>query len=230
MSLRLLKLFFAIGAPNYAYRFVMDIFADSSAAQVVTVGSTFHPRDTTIKHFMFPATLTKHMNCHFYPVVLRDAEVMINLPLKSSLMVEENIFFPDMSNPLGPPPPTINTIGDVDTGMVFRSAYYELCTQPNDVLCPLIMHLDRICIDQRGRCSLEPGQATLGVWKVLTRNDKIWWIPDSLDESCSKSRLRITLLLCSVPEYMDQGTQFKPEHLMNENRSGRIGTNKKTVL
>jgi hypothetical protein len=117
MSLQLLKLLCAIGAPNYAYRSVMDIwdiFADSSAVQVlVTVGSTFHQRDTTINHFanrfwlnkVFPTTLTKHMNGSSYPVVLHNAEVMINLPRKSALMVEENMLFPDMSNPLGPPPP-----------------------------------------------------------------------------------------------------------------------------
>jgi hypothetical protein len=131
MSSQLLKLLHAIGAPNYAYRSVMeiwDISADSSAAQVlVTVGSTFHQRDTPINHFanifwlnkLFPTTLTKHMNGRSYPVVLHNAEVMINLLLKSALMVEENMLFPDMSNPLGPPPPTINIFDDVDTGMVF---------------------------------------------------------------------------------------------------------------
>jgi hypothetical protein len=32
------------------------------------------------------------------------------------------------------------------------------------------MYLDRICIDQHGRCSLEPGYATLGIWNEATRN------------------------------------------------------------
>ena len=61
-----------------------------------------------------------------------------------------------LDNPFGPPTPTVETIRDVDTGHVYRSTYRELCTQPNNVLCPLIMYLDRICIDQHGRCSLEP--------------------------------------------------------------------------
>lgn len=185
LSLKLLKLLRSIGAPMYAYRHIMDIFVGSSASQVVSVGSTFRQRDTAIKHFakrfrlhkLFPTTLTKHMNGRSYPVVLHDAEVMVNSLLKSSLMVEENMLFPDMSDPLAPPPPTIDYIADVDTGSVFRSTYHELCTEPNDVLCPLIMYLDRISIDLHGRCSLEPGYATLGIWNLSTRNKAEAWRP-----------------------------------------------------
>ncbi len=185
MSLRLLKLLRAIGAPNYAYRSVMDIFADACSSKVVNSSSTFRQRDTAIRHFanrfrlhkLYPTTLTKHMNGRSYPVVLHEAEVMIQSLLKSSLMVEDNMLFPDMDNPLAPPPSSVETIADVDTGQVFRSAYGNLCTRPNDVLCPLIMYLDRICIDQHGRCSLEPGYATLGIWNVTTRNKAEAWRP-----------------------------------------------------
>jgi hypothetical protein len=64
----------------------------------------------------------------------------------------------------------VETIADVDTGQVFCSAHGHLCTRPYYVLCPLIMYLDRICMDQHGRCSLEPGYVTLGIWNVATRN------------------------------------------------------------
>jgi hypothetical protein len=37
------------------------------------------------------------------------------------------------------------------------------------------MYLDRICIDQHGRCLLEPGYATLGIWNVATRNTTEAW-------------------------------------------------------
>jgi hypothetical protein len=117
------------------------------------------------------------MNGRTYPVVLHDAEVMVQSLLKSSLMVEENMLFPDMDNPLAPPPPTVETIADADTGQVFHSAHGHLCTRPNDVLCPLIMYLDRICIDQHGRCLSEPGYATLGIWIVATRNKAEAWRP-----------------------------------------------------
>jgi hypothetical protein len=72
------------GAPHYAYRSIMDIFADALASKVVTAVATFCQRDTAIKHFtnrfrlekLYPTTLTKHMNGHSYHVVLHDAEVM----------------------------------------------------------------------------------------------------------------------------------------------------------
>jgi hypothetical protein len=80
----------------------MDIFSDALASKIVTAGATFHQRDTAIKHFakrfrlekLYPTTLTKHMNGRSYPVVLHDAEVMVQSLLKSSLMVEENMLFP----------------------------------------------------------------------------------------------------------------------------------------
>jgi hypothetical protein len=110
MSLKLLKLLRLTGAPHYAYTSIMDIFADALASKIVTAGATFRQRDTAIKHFakrfhlekLYPTTLTKHMNGRSYPVVLHDAEVMVQSLLKSSLMVEENMLFPDMDNPLPP--------------------------------------------------------------------------------------------------------------------------------
>jgi hypothetical protein len=46
LSLKLLKLLRAIGAPNYSYCSIMDVSSATSA-----VSSTFRQRDTTIKHF-----------------------------------------------------------------------------------------------------------------------------------------------------------------------------------
>jgi hypothetical protein len=111
MSLKLLKLLRLIGAPHHAYQSIMDIFADALASKVVNAGATFRQRDTAIKHFanqfrlakLYPTTLTKHMNGRSYPVVLHEAEVMVQSLLKSFLMVEENMLFPDMDNPLPPP-------------------------------------------------------------------------------------------------------------------------------
>jgi hypothetical protein len=87
------------------------------------------------------------------------------------------MLFPDMSDTLAPLPSTINIIADVDTGSLFCSAYPELCNEPNDVLCPLIMYLDCISIDQHGRCSLESGYVTLGIWNLSTRNKAKAWHP-----------------------------------------------------
>jgi hypothetical protein len=95
-TLKLLKLLRLIGAPNYAYRSILDIFADALASKVVTTGSIFCERDTAIKHFanqfrlekLYTTPLSKDMTGCSYPVVLHDAEVMVQLLLKSSLMVK----------------------------------------------------------------------------------------------------------------------------------------------
>jgi hypothetical protein len=198
MFLKLLKLLRLTRAPHYPDQLIMDIFADALASKVVTAGATFRQRDTAIKHFanrfrlekLYLTTLTKHMNGRSYPVVLHDAEVIVQSLLKSSLMVEENMLFSDMDNPLAPPPPMVETIANVRTGQVYSSAHGHLCTRPNDVLCPLIMYRDRICIDQHGCCSLEPGYATLGIWGVATRNKAETWRKPCL-----------VMLKCRYPEW-----------------------------
>jgi hypothetical protein len=48
LSLKLLKLLRAIGAPNYAYGSIMVILSGTSAAQLVNVGYNFQQRDTAI--------------------------------------------------------------------------------------------------------------------------------------------------------------------------------------
>jgi hypothetical protein len=148
----------------------MDIFADALASKIVTAGATFRQRDTAIKDFsnqfrlekLFPTTLTKDMNGRTYPLVLHDAEVMVQSLLKSSLMVEENMLFPDMDNPLCLRLLPMSTRARYS---VLRMVIFVL----DHVLCPLIMYLDCICIVQHGRCLLEPGYATLGIWNVATK-------------------------------------------------------------
>jgi hypothetical protein len=112
MSLNLLKLLRLTGAPHYAYTSILNIFADALASKIVTAGATFCQRDTARNYFakrfrlekLYPTTLTKHMNGCSYPVVLHDAEVMVQLLLKSSLMVEENMLSLTWTTPWPPTP------------------------------------------------------------------------------------------------------------------------------
>jgi hypothetical protein len=89
----------------------------------------------------------------------------------------------------------VETIADVNMGQVFRSVHGHLCTGPNNVLCPLIMYLDPICINQHGRSSLEPGYATPGIWNVATRNKAEAWRPLEVTFPISTffPRMRISL-------------------------------------
>jgi hypothetical protein len=63
--------------------------------------------------------------------------------LKSAMMVDTNMLFPDLKIYLCPPPPMVKIIGlgpptpmvksvsDIDTGKIYHSAHGELCTKPN---------------------------------------------------------------------------------------------------
>jgi hypothetical protein len=155
LSLRLLKLLRALKTPNYAYRKIMNLFADAAQANV-SLSSTFRSREAAIKHFgkrfglesLAPMTLTKHLKDRSYPVVQHDCEVMIKSILFSSLMVEENMLFSDPNNPLAPPPLVSATLGDIVTGDAYGRAHRRLCTEPNHMLCPLILYLDKVTIDR----------------------------------------------------------------------------------
>ena len=84
MSIRLLKLLWAIGAPHHAYRSIMDIFADGQQAKA-SVTTSFRSRDSAIKHFadrfqlgpLQATTLTKRRLGRSYPCVMHQACVMI---------------------------------------------------------------------------------------------------------------------------------------------------------
>ena len=107
MSIWLLKLLWAISAPHHAYRSIMEIFADGQQAKA-SVTTTFWSRDAAIKHFadrfqlgpLQATTLTKRRFGQSYPCVMHQARVMIESLLYSSLMVEENMLFPNANDPM----------------------------------------------------------------------------------------------------------------------------------
>ena len=59
-----------------------------------------------------------------FPIVTDQAQALIHSLLTSSLMDDDsNLLFPDLNNPLAPPPLEINTLADIDTGRIYRCAY-----------------------------------------------------------------------------------------------------------
>ena len=40
--------------------------------------------------------------------------------------------------------------GDIDTGEWFINTQEELCKQPNDILCPLILYIDKTHVNNHG--------------------------------------------------------------------------------
>ena len=184
LSIRLLKLLRAIGAPHYAYRSIMDFFADAQQAKAsVTAG--FRSRDSAIKHFadrfqlapLQATTITKRRLGRSYPCVMHQARAMIESLLYSSLMVEANMLFPNSDDPLGPLPATVEIVGDIDSGRYYRAAHQRLKTAPNVLPCPILAYMDKIALDCHGHLSLEGWYFTIGLFQRRVRNKPGAWRP-----------------------------------------------------
>ena len=113
---------------------------------------------------LFPTTLTKTVHGRSYPVVVHDAQAMVQSLLYSGLMQESNMLFPNLNDPLAPPLAIQPTVGDIMTGRAFYKAHKLLCMEPNHILCPFIMYLDKLTVDCHGHLSLEPLYFTLGLF------------------------------------------------------------------
>ena len=139
-------------------------------------------RHTTINHFserfsmkgLYPTVLTQPspLNNRFYPVPVHNAQAMIESLLYSSLAKDDNnLLFPNPDDPLAPPAPSVvQNIADIDTGDVYRTAYKNLCTRPNQVICGIICYIDKLATDQHGHVLLEPVYFTLSIFNKKTRN------------------------------------------------------------
>ena len=86
------------------------------------------------------------------------------------LMKADNLVFHD--NPLEDPNKNDkSTIKDVNDGSCYKNAYTYYCSNhEKDVLCPLILFIDKTHTDAKGSLSLEPVYLTLGIFNQNTRN------------------------------------------------------------
>jgi hypothetical protein len=179
LSIRLLGIMRDIGAPLKTYGRIVALFKD-----VITdrepITTTFRQRHTAINHFserfsmkgLYPTVLTQPspLNNCFYPVPVPNAQAMIESLLYSSLAKDDNnLLFPNPDDPLAPPPLVVQNIADIDTGDVYRTAYKNLCTRPNQVICGIICYIDKLATDRHGHLSLEPVYFTLSIFNQKTR-------------------------------------------------------------
>jgi hypothetical protein len=96
---------------------------------------------------------------------------MIKSLLYSSLAKDDNsLLFPNPDDPLAPPPSVVQNIADIDIGNVYQTAYKNLCTRPNQVICGIICYKDKLATDRHGHLSLEPVYFTLSIFNQKTRN------------------------------------------------------------
>jgi hypothetical protein len=129
---------------------------------------------------LYPTVLTQPspLNNRFYPVPVNNAQAMIESLLYSSFGKDDNnLLFPNPDDPLAPPPSVVQNIADIDTGDVYRTAYKNLCTRPNQVICGIICYIDKLATDRHGHLSLEPVYFTLSIFNQKTRNQPEAWRP-----------------------------------------------------
>jgi hypothetical protein len=91
---------------------------------------------------------------------------MIHPLLTSPLMEDsDNLLFPNLEDPLAPPPTVVHTLADIDTGCSYRNAYNLLCRgKPKHILCGIILYIDKLALDRHGHLSLEPVYFTLSIF------------------------------------------------------------------
>ena len=122
---------------------------------------------TTPSHPQIPAEVVSFCFREMFDSLLSDQE----------LMREENLLFSPGSDTPQMPPDISNHLGDINTGDWFKNAYSNLCTESCDILCPIIIFIDKTQVDQMSKWSLEPVLFTLGIFNRATRNKSSAWRP-----------------------------------------------------
>ena len=90
----------------------------------------------------------------------------------------ENLSFPE-DDPFRAP--VLGGVDDhfdgIETGSMSCTAHERFCTQPNDILCELILFIDKTHLDVKGRHTVEPVMFTLGIFNRSFRNQHRAWRP-----------------------------------------------------
>jgi hypothetical protein len=187
LSVRLLGILRRIGAPGYVYGEIMDIM-DDALRHNVSLTSTFRDRSLALNHLaqrfsmapLFPIVESiDSPDGRVFSLVRHRAKSMIHSLLTSPLMDDDNnLLFPNLSDPLAPPPDRVLTLADIDTGRSYRNAYNLLCRgRPKHMLCGIILYIDKLAVDRHGHLSLEPVYFTLSIFNQKTRNKPEAWRP-----------------------------------------------------
>ena len=111
-------------------------------------------------------------------VVVHSMESMLaSLLSDEALMAEENLLFPN-DDPFSEPARMHRVVGDVVDSRAYRDGYKKyIKVKGQDVLCPIILYIDKTTLDTPGRLTLEPVYFTLGIWKRHVRNRPEAWRP-----------------------------------------------------
>ena len=99
-------------------------------------------------------------------------------------MKDENFAFPDPDDPLAPPDrwedgeSSEKIVEDLVNGRWYSRTYHAHCRiGDKEMLCPIIIFLDKTHTDNKGRLTQEPVMCMLGIFNQKIRNNPRAWRP-----------------------------------------------------
>jgi len=179
VQLSLLNLCHRLQAPQYAFDEIMSWSQDAKLA-----GYSFPSNASSRKTFLEQLYLRFNMK-NIKPIQTEVAlqpnkvatVVTFSFPDMVQSLVDDHSLF-QRSNLLNPNDVVdTDNIGDIHTGSWFKKAAIHLCVNGNDVLCPIILFIDKTQIDTYSKWTLEPVLFTLGLFNRSTRNLSQAWRP-----------------------------------------------------
>ena len=118
-------------------------------------------------------------------------ETLTSLLTDPELMKDENFAFPDPNDPFSAPEKWTDDqdspeyqqqknrkVGDLVGGRWYARTYHARCdASKKEILCPIIIFVDKTHSDVKGRLTQEPVMYTLGIFNQKTRNNPRAWRP-----------------------------------------------------
>ena len=118
-------------------------------------------------------------------------ETLKSLLTDPELMKDENFAFPDPNDPFSAPEKWTDDkdspqyqqqknrkVGDLVGGRWYARTYHARCdASKKEILCPIIIFVDKTHSDVKGRLTQEPVMYTLGIFNQKTRNNPRAWRP-----------------------------------------------------
>jgi hypothetical protein len=140
--------------------------------KVKTVSPCFRSRKTAVDHF------ARRFDLKALRLVVHNEYTMMMSLLKSGIVKDENMMFPNKDDPFGNLSETIDCVSDIDTGESFRRGFGTIQkSHPNAIPVGVMLYMDKLVLDQAGHLALEPVYFTLTLFNHKTRNQLNAWRP-----------------------------------------------------
>jgi hypothetical protein len=181
VHLRLLNLCHELRAPLYAFDSILKWSQDAklSGYQFPTSSPSRKTyMDQLYNRYGMHLIKPKEQEVDLFPhgksatvVTFPFIEMAKSLLADTSLMQPENLLLPPYSEI------PEDTCTDIHTGTWFKLAVVHLCLNNTDILCPIILFIDKTQVDKFSKWTLEPVLFTLGIFNRATRNLSHAWRP-----------------------------------------------------